>query len=300
MSFKVLKPGFYSLFQDNGRFSFSHLGVCNSGFLDEYSAYACNKLLKNDINEPLIEQFSPGLILEAKKNTTIAITGAYCEFFINDELKNVWSTHSIRKGDILKVGKIQSGRIIYLGVKNGFNIKKEFGSSSVTLKEGFGSKLKKYDLLDFYEYTTNFKNVWIKDFLPKYKESLTLRVLLSYQEKSFDKENKEKFFNNTYEISSDFNRMACKLEGEKIVSNLDGIISEAIAFGSIQIPKDGKPILLLKEAQTIGGYPKIGTVLNIDCFKLAQMNRGSKIKFKEININEAQKKIRDFYSSFLF
>ena len=75
--------------------------------------------------------------------------------------------------------------------------------------------------------------------------------------------------------------MGYRLKGEPIIPSIDGIISEAIAFGSVQIPKDGQPIILLKERQTIGGYPKIGTVLPIDCFRLAQMAIGSKVMFKE-------------------
>lgn len=298
LSFKIINPGIFSLIQDIGRFSFSHLGVTNSGFLDEYAAFACNKLLNNSIDKPLIEIFSHGVILEATKNTTIAITGAYCDFFINDTIKKTWSTHGIKKGDILKIAKIRSGRVIYFGVKDGFNIKKEFGSNCVTLKENFGSKLKKDEILDFNESNDRFKKNWNKKYLPNYEDSLTLRVLLSYQCNSFGKKEKDKFFENSYEINIDSNRMACKLNGEKIFSNLDGVISEGIAYGAIQIPKDGQPIVLLKEAQTIGGYPKIGSVLSIDCFRLAQMKIGTKIKFEEIDIYEAQKKLKEFYSSF--
>ena len=89
--------------------------------------------------------------------------------------------------------------------------------------------------------------------------------------------------------------MACKLDGNPINCNIDGIISEGISYGTIQIPKDGKPIILLKERQTIGGYPKIGTVLNIDCFKLSQAKLNTKIKFKEIPYDEALKKMKEFY-----
>eukprot|EP00767_Chilomastix_cuspidata_P000966 gnl/Chilomastix_cuspidata/12835.p1 GENE.gnl/Chilomastix_cuspidata/12835~~gnl/Chilomastix_cuspidata/12835.p1 ORF type:complete len:102 (-),score=6.26 gnl/Chilomastix_cuspidata/12835:20-298(-) len=92
--------------------------------------------------------------------------------------------------------------------------------------------------------------------------------------------------------------MACKLDGEEISCNISTLVSEAIAFGSIQIPKDGKPIILLKERQTIGGYPKIGTVLNIDCFKLAQMKPGYKVRFKKIGIEEAQQKAKEFLLTF--
>ncbi len=299
MSFKVLNKALLSLIQDNGRFSYSYLGVTNSGFMDEYAAFACNKLLDNDIKGNLLEISFPNLHLEATKDTTLAITGAYCEFFINDKEKNTWASHKIKKGDTIRIGKFISGQRVYLGVKNGFVLKKEFGSFSTTLKEGFGKKLEKNSTLDFEEFKGLESKRWHENYLPKYDKELTLRVILSYQEDSFSKEAKEVFFNNKYKITSDFNRMACKLDGKEIKSNINGVISEAISYGSIQIPADGKPIVLLKEAQTIGGYPKIGSVLSIDCFKLAQMKIGGTINFKEISINQAQEKLKRFYSIFL-
>ncbi len=81
-----------------------------------------------------------------------------------------------------------------------------------------------------------------------------------------------------------------QIKRRKIKADIDGIISEGIAFGAIQIPKDGEPIILLKERQTIGGYPKIGSVLSIDCFKLAQMKPNQKVTFESIDILKAQKK----------
>lgn len=92
--------------------------------------------------------------------------------------------------------------------------------------------------------------------------------------------------------------MGCKLSGEAIKCDINGIISEGIAFGSIQIPSDGQPIVLLKDRQTIGGYPKIGTVLSIDCFKLSQAKVNTKIRFEEISYEKAVEEVKNFYSSF--
>ena len=302
MSFEVIRAGIFTTIQDKGRFSFTHLGVTNSGFMDEYAAYAANKLLDNSLDTNLLEIAFSNVELKTTKNTTISITGAYCDFFINDEFKKTWQAHNIKEGDILKIGKIHQGQRVYFCVKDGFSIPKEFGSNSTTIKESLGGinalQLKNGDILPFRASFKTFEQRWHRDNLPVYKKELTLRVILSYQEESFSKEEKEKFFNSEYEVTSDFNRMACKLKGTPISSSLDGIISEAITFGSIQIPKDGQPIILLKERQTIGGYPKIGSVLSIDCFKLAQMKIGSKIRFKEISIKEAQKKLKQFYASF--
>lgn len=299
--FEVIKAGAFTLIEDIGRVSYMHLGVASSGFLDEFAALKAHRLLKNKPSLNLLEIAFPGLKLKATANTTISITGAKCEFHINGIKKAIWQTHNIKKGDILELIKIISGQRVYLAVKDGFKIKDELGSSSVTLKENIGglngNLLKNNDFLPFKEnsaFTTRRLN---KKYIPSYESTLTLRVILSYQEDSFSKEQKEKFFSSYYTITSDFNRMACKLSGQKIESSLDGIISEGIAFGSIQIPKDGQPIILLKERQTIGGYPKIGSVFSIDCFKLAQMTPGQKVRFEPINIKEAQKKLKLFYSN---
>ena len=305
MSFKVIKSGAFTTLQDKGRFLFTHLGVCTSGVMDEYASLAAHKLLDNDLNTNILEIAFSNLELEARTNTILCITGALCEFFINEVAKKTWQVHIIKKGDIVRIGKILQGQRVYLAVKDGFDIKKEFGSNSTTIKESLGGirgqKIKNGDILPYKEIQKikekNLKK-WHRNYIPKYEKELLLRVVLSYQEASFNKEEKEKFFNSSYTISPDFNRMACKLEGKPINCSLNGIISEAVSFGSIQIPKDGKAIILLKERQTIGGYPKIGSVLSIDCFKLAQMKIGSKIRFEEIDIKDAQKKLRDFYSIF--
>lgn len=303
MSFQVINPSFFSTIQDKGRFGYAHLGVTSSGVMDEYAYLILNMLLKNPKDTNVIEISFSNFELKAFKNTHIAITGAKCEFFINDIEKSIWQSHKIKVGDKIKIGKIQEGSKVYLGVKNGFKIPKEFGSNSTTIKENLGginaNKLSKGDILEFEEFSYNY-NIRLKEkYVPKYEEVIELRVLLSYQKDFFPKNEIDKFFSSDFTVTNDFNRMACKLTGEKIKSQIDGIVSEGIGFGSIQIPNDGQPIILLKEKQTIGGYPKIGVVLPIDCFKLAQAKPNTKVNFKQIEYKEALKKMQEFYSSFL-
>ena len=302
MSLKLLNNPFFVTIQDRGRFSYSHIGVTNSGVMDEYAYFIANKLLKNPLDTNILEIGCSNVVFKVNKNTTISITGAFCEFFINDKPKELWQSYEVKKNDILKIGKIINGNWVYLAVFGGFNIEKEFGSNSTSIKENLGgldgNRLKIGDILAFNKTEELNKTFLKKEFIPKYENELVLRVILSYQYKDFSKDEIEKFFSSDYFVTKDFNRMAFKLQGNKINCDIDGIISEAIAFGSIQIPKDGQPIVLLKERQTIGGYPKIGTVINIDCFKLAQAKIGTKIKFQEISYNEALLKTKEFYSSF--
>ena len=302
MSLEIINNPLFATIQDMGRYGYSHIGVTNSGVMDEYAYLFAQKLLKNPLDANVLEIAFSNVVFKANANTQIAITGAICEVFINDIKKECWQTHNLRAGDILKIGKILEGNRVYLAIFGGFEIKKEFGSNSTTIKENLGgidgNKLKKGDILPFRSCTFSH-NIRVKEkFIPKIEEELTLRVLLSYQDEYFQKEEKEKFFKNQFLVTNDFNRMACKLSGEAIKCDINGIISEGIAFGSIQIPSDGQPIVLLKDRQTIGGYPKIGTVLSIDCFKLSQAKVNTKIRFEEISYEKAVEEVKAFYSSF--
>lgn len=261
--------------------------------MDEYAFYIANQLLNNSLNTNILEINFANISLLAHEDTTIAITGACCDFYINDKTKSTWRTFNIFKGDILKIGTFKKGARVYLGIKDGFNIKKEIYGLS-------GNKLKKGDKLLFNASKQNSYNQKLKEkFIPKYEDTIELRVTLSYQEKYFNKEEKNKFFSSEYKVSSEISRMGYKLQGAKIKCDIDGIISEGIAYGSIQIPKNGQVIILLKDRQTIGGYPKLGVVLDVDCFKLSQAKVNTKIKFKEISMEEAGEISRLFYSNII-
>lgn len=285
---EVLNTPILATVLDKGRFEYTHLGISVSGVMDEYAYFIANYLLNNPSNSNIIEISFSNVSFLAHDNTTIVITGAKCDFFINDIPKTLWQTHNIKSGDIIKIGKIIDGIRVYLSVKNGFNVQKEPWGLS-------GENLKKGDLLLYDEYIPTDTKRLKERFIPKYEEELELRVILSYQENYFEEQEKENFFNSIYTISNEISRMGYKLVGTPIKSTIDGIISEGIAFGSIQIPKDGQPIILLKDRQTIGGYPKIGVVLDVDCFKLAQAKPNSKIKFKKITLEDGVEISKRFY-----
>ncbi len=294
-SFKVLTGGLLSIVEDFGRFGLNDKGITNSGVMDEYAYIILNKLLYNAQNTNCIEITLGGLKLEVDDTCTIAVSGADANFTINSKKVDIWKTHNLKKGDLLEFGFAKKGARIYFGVKGGFDIKQELGSNSVTIKENIGTNLKSGDKLRFLDNSFEEHNICLKkEFIPPYEDNLTLRVILGYQENHFDKKQIENFFNQTYKISSQNNRMGYRLESKPIKCKIEGIISEGISFGAIQIPKDGQPIVLLKDRQTIGGYPKIGSVLPIDCFKLSQLKAGNFINFKPISLEEAELKMLEF------
>ena len=296
MSFKILTAGIFTTLQDQGRKGFNHLGVTHSGALDEHAYLWGQKLLNNQDANAL--EVMVGLKLEATSSSHIAVTGADLSFKINGIAQPIWQTHRIKKGDILSFEKRVSGQRAYLAVKGGFVGKRVLGSYATTLKEQIGQKLKRGETLPFYPHSSNHLYRLKERYRPNYDEPLTLRLLLGYQDNYFTAEQKEKFFKSSYEVTLQSDRMGFKLKGEAMVPKEGGIISEGIAFGSVQIPKDGQPIVLLKERQTIGGYPKLGTVLPIDCFKLTQASIYSMVRFKVITIEKAQRVMQYFTYQF--
>jgi len=303
MAYKVIKSSPFTSIQDRGRFGFSYMGISNSGAMDEYAFNFSNKLLNNKYNTNSLEILWGGLVLESYTNSSFVITGADFNVTLNDIKINNWETYEIKIGDILKFNKKTSGQRAYFTVKGGFFVDKELGSAATSYKEKIGGVndgefIKKGDFL-LCKRDYNFKKRVLKKLLiPTYRDKLTIRVIESYQNELFSQEAKDIFFSTEFTITKDFNNMACKLNGEKVKTDIMDIISEGIAFGSIQIPPSGEPIILLKERQTIGGYPKIGTAIALDCFRLSQMNINSKIRFKRIDLKKAQDKLRTFYKYF--
>jgi allophanate hydrolase subunit 2 len=137
-----------------------------------------------------------------------------------------------------------------------------------------------------------------RKFIPKYTDIVTLRVVKGYQEAMFDAQAQETFFNSTYTFKGEGDRMGYRLSGEKVIPSATGILSEPICYDAVQVPSHGEPIVLLKERQTIGGYPKIGSIIAVDCFKLAQLKAGGRVRFKEVSIEEAQRATKAFYAFF--
>jgi len=285
--FKVLSGGIFTTVQDLGRDGYTHLGITSSGAMDEYAYKWSQKLLgAEDYNA--LEILLSGLKLQATAPTTIAVCGADLGFCINGISKPIWQTHVIKAEDILTFETRKSGMRAYLAAKGGFTVQKYEDSFSTTLKENKGKKLKTGDTLPFNETQSgNVKRVSDK-YIPNYPTHMTLRIVLGYQHNDFSTSQKEKFFSSTYTLTPEMSRMGYKLQGEAIMPNNDGIISEGISFGAVQIPPDGQPIILLKERQTIGGYPKMGSVLPSDCFKLSQLPIGAIIRFETISLEDAQ------------
>lgn len=293
---KILKSGVLSFVEDLGRFGYADMGVCQSGASDEYSFIFANRLLANSPNTNALEILYGGLSAKFLSPTSIALTGAEANITLNKKPISMWESIKVETNDVLDISFASKGTTIYLAISGGFNVHQLMQSASVSLKEEFGSALKNGDILNFKSSTFFEKRRAKSGVTLDFEDKITLRVIPTYQYESFTTKQKKLFFNTTYEVSNETNRMGVRLSGEVMEGVQKGIVSEGISYGAIQIPPHGMPIVLLKERQSIGGYPKIGTLLPLDGFKLSQSRPKTRVKFEKISHEKALELMRDFYA----
>tara|TARA_B110000503_G_scaffold70416_1_gene109565 strand:- start:2247 stop:4019 length:1773 start_codon:yes stop_codon:yes gene_type:complete len=294
---RVVQSGVHSLIQDEGRFGNHHIGLTVGGPLDRHSFRWANKLCSNPINTPVIEVTIGGLVLESTVDTYFALTGALVDLSINKVPVDCWAVNRIKPGDRIELGYAKIGIRCYLAVTGGFDIETTFGSCSTVTREsvgglaGDGSPLSNGDLIPCGETLLHpplFTPVQAQpQHLIRAPESTRLRMLLGYQQDCFTEQQKKQFFHGQYRISERNDRMGFRLLGPEIKPSIGGILSEGICQGAIQVPPDGQPIILLNDRQTIGGYPKLGSVLSLDLDKLAQLGPEAIVYFEEISIEQA-------------
>lgn len=303
-SIKVIKSGLCTTIQDIGRTGYQQYGIPVSGVMDEFAFRIGNYLVEADENNAVLEIPYIGPTLEFDFDITIAITGADLSSKINNQDISMWKSINVKKGDILSFSTIKSGARAYIAFAGEIDVPIINGSKSTLLKSklgGFeGRQLKIGDIIEIKNprFLTK-KNVLNLKYIPNYQKFEEIRVVLGPQDKYFTEKGIETFLNSEYEISREADRMGMRLEGE-IITHKDkaDIISDAVVFGSIQVPGNGKPIILLADRQTTGGYTKIATVIKADLPKLAQMSPGYKIKFKALSIEEAEQEYINYYKKF--
>ncbi len=296
----VINAGLFSQLQDLGRYGQAKQGLSQGGVVDERAAGWANYLLKNSADKSLIEISFGQAEFAAECDLQLALTGAEMNAFILTKTgkKTAQSNNRsfiLKKGQRLKLGFASSGVRAYLAVKGGFNIPPKYGSSSTVKRnflggvDGAGGNLKSADSLAVFEQVNNFIGTKMPgQFIADYNKPLTLGVIESYQCDHFSSAQKAKFYSSEYTIDAQSDRMGLRLTGQSIACLSRGIISEGIALGSIQIPADGLPIILLQDRQTLGGYPKIGCVARCDLSLLAQKSAGQKIRFKPACLADEQ------------
>ena len=292
--FEVLIPGINTTFQDLGRKNLYHIGIPFSGAMDNRNYLISNKLVENTLSSPVLEFAYQGPLLKYHgEKLNFAITGD-----VNFKLKSdqdiidgiCYESYIINDGDEIDILSTNKSVYGYFSISAEFNIKFQWGSCSVNTKANIGSNNgKKLSVgqeiqisnihLNQSKKKINYHNIKIDK----------IRIIKGTNFNFFSDKGKEIIFNKEFIVSKLSDRMGMRLEGEKIENIVDtNIKSEGLLKGVIQIPADGNPIIMLSDHGTIGGYPKIGVVISADYDKLVQLPSGSKIKFQQIELSDAE------------
>ena len=297
MGFRVIKGGLLTTVQDLGRNGYQAQGFNVNGVMDRRAFRIANLLLDNPENEAVLECTLIGPTLEFTAPMIISITGGDFRPEINDEEVPMYTALYVAEGDVLKLGSARSGRSCYIAFSNYLKVPVVMGSRSTNLKCRIGGfKGRKLEDGDYIE-TRITRRIYLPTFLSRtlplkeYEENKAIiRVILGPEEEVFSKKGIKSFLETEYTVGAEFDRMGMRLEGAYIESKRGSdIISDGIALGSIQVPSHGKPIILLADRQTTGGYGKIATVISVDLPKLVQRRMDDKIRFVAVTVEEAQR-----------
>lgn len=282
-AFKILKKGIAISLEGCGNYTKLADGFSIGGALDEHSYLWGNYLLGNNPKSLSLEITIGQTALIALNNFKITITGADLNFTINGKIAPLWLVLNINKNDILKWQKPINGIRAYLSISGGFDYSKNLTNDELLLAKNIHNNTTKHIL---------------RKFIPDYNTHLNLRIIVNNDINFWREDDFTALFNNIFQISSNNNRVAYKLNKQSIKPKTPIMLSEANNYGSMQITSDGTPIIMLKDCPTIGGYPKIGNIFSLDLAKLAQKTSNNYISFEPITINNAQKLKIEFNNFF--
>lgn len=283
-AFEVIDPGLATAFQDGGRWHWRRFGVPVGGYMDDHAAVWANRLLDNDPGSPVIEMLMGGTKLRAVHDVWIAVTGADC-------LGNVpmWRAVHIVAGTQLNFERGERGLWSYLAVESGIECETLLGSASVYARGSLGKPLRSGDVI--------FRKAGPPFELPPgvagrtigwsdsrdYLHPPALRVWSGPQWEQFTEIDRSRFFEESWLITTRSDRVGYRLSGPPLEWRHPQMTSEPVRLGSIQVPENGLPIVIMRDGPTVGGYPKLGMVDPADLSWLAQCRPGQKIRFQHVS-----------------
>jgi biotin-dependent carboxylase-like uncharacterized protein len=301
-AFEVIESGVLTTIQDLGRYGFSQFGVPLSGATDTFSLRVANLLVGNKEGEACLEITLTGLKIKALREVVIALTGGDLCPTLNEEPLEMWRTHLLVEGDVINFKKVRSGCRTYLAVGGGIAVPKIMGSSSTYLSGKFGGlegrALRRGDLFHIFELPSSLDKLGLrfpKDWIFPLEKEVPLRAIPGPQDHHFTEKGFETFHSSSYRVTPQSDRMGVRLEGPEIERRShveESIISEGLISGAVQVPGDGKPIIILTELVT-GGYTKIATIISIDLPRVAQLKPGDRVRFKPISIEAAHSLLKE-------
>ncbi|AKA36471.1 biotin-dependent carboxyltransferase family protein [Flagellimonas lutaonensis] len=275
---KVLDAGFFTTIQDSGRFGFRNKGVPVAGTMDDVSAERANNLLENKSSDALLEITMKGPKLAFEKPSYICLSGAILSASLNEEPIVNHQIVKVEEGDVLSFGKLDRGLRLYLGIKGGFKTEKVLGSRSFYYPITEKSCLAEHDQVPYEE---------VIAFQPKISEAkfdnyLTDEVLEIQKGPEFgllSGDDLGQLLSKPFTVAKENNRMAYQLN-EKISGHAFTMLTSATLPGTVQLTPSGKLIILMKDGQTTGGYPRILQLTKRSIAVLAQKRFGDQVQFR--------------------
>jgi len=297
MRIEVLNKGLFSLIVDNGRVGRQRDGFCESGPMDNIAYDWANFLAFNLDGTPCIEAIGE-MSLRVDEDCVIAVTGREAQLKINDKPESTYQSQKVLAGATISFGSALLGSKVYLAICGNWQVPKVVGSACTVVREklggldGKGSVLKVGDCFDINANARAKENAAQRSLPQQYRDDYgfleSIRVIPGYQYASFSRVAVRTFESSTYTVSSSIDRMGFRFTGEAVASDIVDMRSEAIHLGAIQVPGDGQPIVMMRDRQTLGGYPKLGCVSPCDISRLAQAVPGEKVNFTFQNDEEAR------------
>ena len=276
---KFISKGLYTTIQDDGRFGYSNIGVPSSGYMDRESAQTANLIIDNPINNPVIEATLIGPTIKFEKSTFICITGSDFNPMLNESRISLYTPVKVNKGDILKINNSSFGSRCYISIKGGIKVDKVLGSKSYYPQISDSSIIEKGDEFKF---ETNNSEPNYKLINQKFELNKNLKVFKGPEFNSLNKGSINKIIDQEFSIGIN-NRMAFNLK-EKIQAGTTSIISSPVIPGTVQLTPSGQMIILHRDCQTTGGYPRILQLDEKSLNNLAQLRIGDKIKFEIVTL----------------
>ena len=295
MSITVLNPGLLTTVQDLGRVGYQQFGVSVSGVMDPRATTIANILVDNPDGEAVLECTMMGPHLQFNKANVIAITGGDLGATLDGQPVQTYRAIKVEAGQVLRFTAPKKGCRAFIAFAGGLDIPEVMGSRSTYMKAkigGFkGRKLEKGDEIGFRDPKPELRNLNLRSMAPEFvpRAEYSVRVVLGPQDDYFTDDGIQTFLSQVYTVTPEFDRMGCRLDGP-VIKHKDGgdIISDGIAFGAIQVPSAGTPIIMLGDRQTTGGYTKIANVISADFRILAQLKTGDKVRFEKVSVKAAQ------------
>ncbi|MCY4462233.1 MAG: biotin-dependent carboxyltransferase family protein [Albidovulum sp.] len=283
---KVIECGPGTTLQDRGRFGFRRFGVALSGAADGASAALANALAGNPSSEACVEfQLAGGRFSVERGDAIVALAGPDCLLSIGGRTVPPGRSATALNGDVIAAGPVRGGVFAYLAIGGGFDLPDAMGSRSVHVRSGIGGRaLAPGDLL-----AAKAPRLGKTQEIGELKTSDgPICFVAGPQYDHFEDEAKSLLATSRFTVRSDSDRMACRLSGPALPRARNAnFVSDGVLPGSIQVPGDGAPMVLLRDCPTTGGYPKIGTVISSDLDRLAQIAPGGTVRFFEVTLNEA-------------